>query len=153
MNQAKQVTSKREIKGSPLPDFPPPVATQKKVIKRFTDTVWITNGENTKTEDRSKDRYYPSKGGRLKFSLVEKNGDIYATVKVLEGEPFESRTAMESAFFRVLGNELISSPMIIQIGVPGLALSERLTLSEDGKKMTHHLTFSDGVHGSWVCEK
>ncbi|WDE11982.1 hypothetical protein [Thalassomonas haliotis] len=156
MNQDSKAKIKQEIKQSSLPSASSgsggPGPDPKEVIKRFTGKVWEVTDVRTKTEDRTKDRYYPSKGGKLQYYLVEENDEVFAKVKVLEGEPFESRTAMESAYFRVFDDALLSSPMIIQFGIPGLALSEVLTLNKERTEMTHHLTFSDGVHGSWVCK-
>lgn len=147
---------KRHVKTDHIPSAKPIPPEELKVINGFINKTWKTTDktirETQKTEDTSKDKYYPGEGKEFEYYIDENNDKTFTKVKVriVKGR-FESEAEIEDAYFRVVGDALVSSPIMIKSGDPGLAFSEILTLNEKGDTMTHDLSFSDDNQGSWVC--
>jgi hypothetical protein len=125
------------------------------VIDKFVGNDYESDGETTSNRtDRI--QYYPRKGVKLaleKVLITGVPGEAYAKIRIkADGEPFGSKLALERAVFRVSKEsekELVAENMEI---APGLLLTEKLTMSDDGKQMEHTLKFSDGSLGTWICK-
>ncbi|GAB3027120.1 hypothetical protein [Bowmanella dokdonensis] len=102
-------------------------------------------GDLPDTSDPGKEPYYPAKGTITSISKVEHQGRWVA--KIESSDP-SVNSALAEAYYFLVGNRLVSTPIEVQ---PGLSFTEVVEWTSTRYHMNHYLLWSDGELGSWKC--